>query len=188
MEGLTYRAGFVAEEEERDLLTRIEHLPFQDVVIRGGVARRKVIHFGYDYDYEGWSIRPSEPPPTFLEPLILRCAGAAGVERPSLEQVMIARYAAGATIGWHRDAPMFGEPVIGVSLGAPCTMRFRRKQDDRWQRETLELEPRSLYILAGAARKDWQHSIPPVPALRYSITFRVVRRRKTASGDRLRPR
>ena len=187
MDGLTYRSGFVTEEEEGDLLGRIEGLSFHDVVIRGGVARRKVIHFGYDYDYEGWSIRPSEPPPPFLEPLIVRCASAAGVERPALEQVMVARYAPGATIGWHRDAPMFGEPVIGVSLGASCTMRFRRKEGDRWQREALELEPRSIYILAGAARKEWQHSIPPVAALRYSITFRVVRRRKAPSGDRLPP-
>jgi alkylated DNA repair dioxygenase AlkB len=141
----------------------------------GVAARRKVIHYGFDYDYDGWSIRPTDPIPDFLEPLVLRCAAAAGVERDALRQMLVARYPPGATIGWHRDAPMFGSPVIGVSLASPCTMRFRRRRGDGWERESIRLDPRSLYVLDGQARSAWQHSIPPTPALRYSITLRTLR-------------
>jgi alkylated DNA repair dioxygenase AlkB len=38
------------------------------------------------------------------------------------------------------------------------------------------LAPRSGYVLAGPARNQWQHSIPAVPAERYSLTFRTLRR------------
>jgi DNA oxidative demethylase len=37
------------------------------------------------------------------------------------------------------------------------------------------LEPGSAYALTGQARWSWQHSIPPIPALRYSVTFRSLR-------------
>ena len=178
IDGLTYRPSFLTAAEEADLLTKLEALPFGEVVMMGVAARRKVIHYGYDYDYDGWSIRPTDPVPPFLEPLAVRCAEAAAVERATLEQMLVARYPPGATIGWHRDAPMFGSPVIGVSLGAECTMRFRRKAAGGWERQSLVLEPRSLYMLDGEARSQWQHSIPPTPALRYSITLRTLRKRK----------
>ena len=179
IEGLTYRADFLSAEEEGELLQRLDTLPFGDVVMMGVVARRKVIHYGYDYDYDGWSIRPADPVPDFLAPLVARCAQAAGVDAGTLEQMLVARYPPGATIGWPRDAPMFGAPVIGVSLGSESTMRFRRKTTaGGWERESLQLAPRSLYILDGAARSQWQHSIPPTPALRYSLTLRTLRKRK----------
>jgi alkylated DNA repair dioxygenase AlkB len=97
-----------------------------------------------------------------------------------LEEVLVTRYEAGAGIGWHRDAPMFGPIVAGVSLLAACRMRFQRKT--KIGRETAEwvLEPRSAYVLSGEARRCWQHSIPPTKALRYSITFRTVN--KTRRG------
>ena len=89
----------------------------------------------------------------------------------------MARYPAGATIGWHRDAPMFGTPVIGVSLVSPCTMKLRRKTGEGFEVSVQTLEPRSLYILGGSARSQWQHSIPPTKDLRYSISMRVLRKR-----------
>jgi hypothetical protein len=109
-EGLTYRAEFVSREEERDLVARVEQLPFEDVRMHGVVARRKTIHFGWDYDYEGWAISPADPPPDFLRPLIARCAEVAGLAPEALAQVMVARYPPGAAIGWHRDAPMLAPP------------------------------------------------------------------------------
>ena len=178
IDGLTYQPDFLTAGEERNLLGKLDALPFGDVVMMGVVARRKVIHYGYDYDYDGWSIRPTDPVPDFLEPLVARCAEAAAVDRAALEQMLVARYPPGATIGWHRDAPMFGSPVIGVSLGSECTMRFRRKTGGGWLRESLVLAPRSLYILDGDARSQWQHSIPPTADLRYSITLRTLRKRK----------
>jgi DNA oxidative demethylase len=180
-EGLTYRGGIVSAEEERELLRRVETLPFEPVRMRGGVGKRETIHFGWAYDYEGWEIRAAAPPPSELEALIVRCASEAGVERERLQQVMVARYPPGATIGWHRDAPMFGSPVIGVSLLSPCEMRFRQALGPRGEAARRKfvtyavlLEPRSLYILDGSARAQWQHSIPPTPALRYSITMRTL--------------
>ena len=89
-------------------------------------------------------------------------------------------YQPGATIRWHRDAGAFGPTVIGVSLRSACRMRFRRRRDDGWETAEATLEPRSLYLLAGAARATWQHSIPPTRDLRYSITFRTLRRRPGA--------
>ncbi len=68
---------------------------------------------------------------------------------------------------------MFGE-VIAISLAAPCTLRLRHKQANSWQRASLQVQPRSAYLLRGEARWDWQHSIPPVDALRSSVTFRTL--------------
>lgn len=173
--GFTYISDFLTTDEERELLGAVEVLPFHEVVMRGQAARRTVIHFGWDYDYEGWKIHPTTPPPPFLRALADRAAGVADVPAEALEQFLVARYPAGATIGWHRDAPMFGSPVIGISIGAPCTMRFRRKAGEK--SVALPLERRSLYVLDGAARTQWQHSIPPVKELRYSISMRVLRKK-----------
>jgi alkylated DNA repair dioxygenase AlkB len=182
-EGLLYRADFIDAAEERALLAHIETLTFQEVRMHGVVARRTVIHYGYDYDYSGWKIVPTDPIPEFLQPLVARCAEAADVAVESLAQLMIARYPPAAAIGWHRDAPMFGTPVIGVSLAAPCVMRFRRGKVRDWETYAQLLEPRSLYILGGAARSQWQHAIPKTPELRYSITLRTVRRAARIPND-----
>jgi alkylated DNA repair protein (DNA oxidative demethylase) len=181
-DGLTYAAEFLTLDEEQRLLREIETLALEPVRMRGGVGKRETVHFGYDYDYEGWKIEQAPAPPEAFRPLVERCASAAGVEPATLQQLMVARYPEGATIGWHRDAPMFGSPVIGVSLLSRCEMRFRRaltakEEGKRRKFETYAvlLEPRSLYILAGDARTKWQHSIPATPSLRYSITMRTLR-------------
>ncbi|HYC88732.1 MAG TPA: alpha-ketoglutarate-dependent dioxygenase AlkB [Thermoanaerobaculia bacterium] len=175
IQGLIYQPELLTAAEERTLLEEIETYPFHEVRMRGQVARRTVIHFGWDYDYEGWKVHPTTPPSPRLRALADRCAEAAGIEPAALQQFLIARYPPGATIGWHRDAPMFGTPVIGVSLLAPCTMKFRRKVAGDYEVIKLPLEPRSLYILGGEARTKWQHSIPPTKALRYSISMRTLR-------------
>jgi DNA oxidative demethylase len=180
-QGLTYVDAFVTAGEERELLAEIEAYPFHEVRMRGQVARRTVIHFGWDYDYDGWKIHPTTPPSPRLRALADRCAAVAGIPPESLEQFLIARYPPGATIGWHRDAPMFGTPVIGISLGSPCTMKFRRESEGGFEVFTQLLEPRSLYILGGEARTKWQHSIPPAKELRYSISMRTLKRRPAAS-------
>jgi alkylated DNA repair dioxygenase AlkB len=176
-EGLIYQPEFVTAEEESALIAEVEELDYRQVVMRGQVARRTVVHFGYDYDYEGWKIFPTTAPPPWLRALADRAAAFADVAPESLEQFLIACYPPGATIGWHRDAPMFGSPVLGLSLGAPCTMRFRRKTAEGYETEKLALAPRSLYVLGGAARTQWQHSIPAVKALRWSISMRTLRQR-----------
>jgi alkylated DNA repair dioxygenase AlkB len=112
--------------------------------------------------------------PAFLLPVRDAAARYAGLDPAMLEQVLLTEYAPGAAIGWHRDRPVFGE-VVGLSLLSPARMRFRRKQGAKWERRELLVQPRSAYHLAGEARSEWEHSIPPVETKRYSITFRTLR-------------
>lgn len=156
-------------------MDELSRLDYRQIHMHGVVARRTVVHYGWDYGYESWRLTPALPPPRFLEPVRARCAVAAGLEPEALEEVLVSRYPPGASIGWHRDAPMFGPCVIGVSLLGAARMRFRRKVGDTFQTAVLELAPRSLYLLAGASRSEWQHTLSPVKTLRYSLTFRTVK-------------
>ena len=176
-DGLVYEPAFLTEDEERRLLSQVESLEYDEIVMRGQTARRTARHYGYDYDYEQYGrITPGEPIPEWLLPLQVRCGELAGVAPAELAEALVQRYPPGATMGWHRDAPMFGT-VVGVSLGASCRMRFQRGKGEERRVFDLELEPGSAYVLAGKARTAWQHSIPPTKALRYSITFRTLRSR-----------
>jgi alkylated DNA repair dioxygenase AlkB len=67
------------------------------------------------------------------------------------------------------------EDVVALSFLAPCTLRLRRRHEEGWDRRAIELLPRSAYLLRGPARRDWEHSIPPVGELRFSVTFRTLR-------------
>ncbi len=174
-EGLVYQAEFVTEDEERDLVSVLEDIELVEVRMRGQVARRTVRHFGYDYDYESWSVTPTDPLPTPLSWLRERCASFADLRPEELAQALVTRYPAGAGIGWHRDSPIFGPKVVGVSLGAGCRMRFQRGTGATRCVYDLDLEPRSAYLLRGQARSAWQHSIPATKALRYSVTFRTLK-------------
>ncbi len=175
--GLKYRPEFVSDDEERRLLALCDELEFREVVMHGQPARRTTRHFGYDYAYESREVTPTEPIPAELEWLRDRCADLGALEPAELAETLVTRYPPGAGIGWHRDAPMFGAKVIGVSLGAGCRMRFRRSAGGVRRVYDLELEPRSAYVLAGVARSAWQHSIPAVKELRHSVTFRTLRKR-----------
>ncbi|HEX2274009.1 MAG TPA: alpha-ketoglutarate-dependent dioxygenase AlkB [Acidimicrobiales bacterium] len=146
--------------------------------MHGQAARRTVLHFGYLYDYEGWKLTPTEPLPPSLEWLRERAADLVGVEADDFAETLVTRYPPGAGIGWHRDAPLFGPQVVGVSLLAPCSLRFQRRSSDVRRVYALELAPRSAYVLSGAARWSWQHSIPTTKSLRYSVTFRTLARRR----------
>jgi len=150
--------------------------------MHGVVAKRTARHFGLDYDYERRGvIEDVDPIPEWLEPVRQRGAELAELSPDDLVEALVQRYPEGAQIGWHRDAPMFGT-VVGVSLLSPSRMRFRR--DAGGERRTYEvmLEPRSGYVLAGEARTAWQHHVPPTKSLRYSITFRTLRRAKAKAG------
>ena len=175
-EGLVFREEFLSPEEERALLDELEPLEFHEIVIRGVAARRTARHFGLDYDYERRAhVDEAEPLPQWLLPLRDRCAELAGVRGDDLVEALVQRYPEGSTIGWHRDAPSFGV-VVGVSLASSSRLRFRRGRAGNRVGWELELPPRSAYVLAGPARTSWEHSIPPTKSLRYSITFRTLRK------------
>ena len=170
-----YQPDFITEEEQREAIALVETVEFHEVTMRGQTARRTVRHYGYDYGYESWQLTPADPLPPGLEWLRDRCAELADVRPEELAQTLVSRYPPGATIGWHRDAPMFGAKVVGVSLASACRMRFQRRVGETRRVFDLELAPRSAYMLGGPARSAWQHSIPATKELRYSITFRTLR-------------
>jgi alkylated DNA repair dioxygenase AlkB len=182
--GFFYQPEFVTVVEERQLVAEIERLEFKRVEMRGGVARRRIAHFGWTYGYYSRRSKPGEPLPAFLLPLRERAAGWAQIVAEEFAEALVTEYPLGATIGWHRDAPLFGDVIAGISLLGTGRMRFRPYVSPKDQRGRLprrathdvELEPRSAYLISGDARRDFEHSIPAVASLRYSVTFRTVRR------------
>ncbi len=177
--GLVYRPELLAPAEEEALLARVAALRFDPIVLHGQAARRTARHFGLGYDYELRTPRPGEPIPDWLEPARRSAADLAEATPEELVEAHVQRYPPGATIGWHRDAPAFGT-VAGISLAGASRLRFQRGRGTGRRVWELLLEPRSGYVLRGEARNLWQHSIPPTKELRYSITFRTLRRRAAA--------
>jgi alkylated DNA repair dioxygenase AlkB len=172
--GFRYQPEVVSADLERDLMERFETLPFEAFDFHGFKGHREVVYFGWRYDFSRSRVEAAEPIPAFLAPVRTAAADLAGVTPADLVQVLVNRYAPGAGIGWHRDRPRFGK-VVGVSLGASVPFRFRRKRPGGWDRLTVPVEARSAYLLDGEARDVWEHSLNPVPALRYSITLRTLR-------------
>lgn len=178
-DGLAYEAGFIDADEERALIDVIAALPMREARYKQYTARRRVYAFGSRFDFEAYALDPQPigvlPAP--LQRLRERLAAWCGVAADDFVHVMASEYTPGTPLGWHRDAPDY-ELIAGVSLGSAARLRFRpwpprpRGQDDI---VTLELSPRSAYRIAQAARWGWQHSVPPVPALRWSVTMRTVR-------------
>jgi alkylated DNA repair dioxygenase AlkB len=171
-EGLVYQPDVITPEEEQALAARLAVLSFKPFAFRGYFGKRQVVSFGWGYDYDKRAAHPAEPIPDFLLPLRERAAALAGRPGEDFQQALVTEYPAGSGIGWHRDKPAFGE-VLGVSLLAPCTLRFRRpRPDGGWERLNLTPQPRSAYLMQGPARTQWEHSISETPAQRYSVTFR----------------
>lgn len=179
--GFTCADEFLSREEEAALVERFGAMEFHEVRMRGVTARRRVIQYGWKYSFESFRMSPGPQIPDFLLYIRERAAEFAGLEPPDLSEALVTEYSPGATIGWHRDAPGFGL-VVGISLLAPCRLRFRRGRTDAWETTETDLQPRSIYGLTGPARTEWEHCIPALKALRYSITFRTLTRtsRRTA--------
>ena len=174
LEGFRYKPSVVGPREEDALVARVRELPFREFEFHGYLGKRRVVSFGWQYDFSGGgALRKAGDIPEFLLPLRDRAASFAELEPEALQHVLVTEYAPGAGIGWHRDKAVFGQ-VVGISLLTPCVLRFRRKLDGKWERMNVRAEPRSAYLLSGPARMEWQHSILRVDALRYSITFRNV--------------
>ncbi len=172
--GLKYQAGLISTDEERELVSHFASLPFREFEFQGYVGRRRVVSFGWQYDFNKRELRRAQDIPPFLFPVREKAAAFAGMAHSDLQHVLLTEYAPGAAIGWHKDKAAF-EEVVGISLLSPCTFRLRRKSGSAWERTSFIAEARSVYLLQGHARTQWEHSIPAVDALRYSITFRNVR-------------
>ena len=186
-EGLVYEPDFLSEEEERRLVEVFEELQFSEVRMRGQTARRTVVHFGYRYDYESWGLTPADPLPGTLAGLRDRAGALVDVDPELFVETLVTRYPPGAGIGWHRDAPLFGPKVVGVSLLSACSMRFQRRTATLRTTHAMDLVPRSAYALTGPARWSWQHSIPSAAGLRYSVTFRTLAAPRAGRSSAPRP-
>lgn len=178
--GLEYEPFFLTPVEQTELVARIEPLPFREFEFHGYLGKRRIVSFGWRYEYSGRGVlKPADEVPDFLVDLRVKAALLARAEPAELEQVLVTEYRPGVGIGWHRDKPEF-DRVVGVSLLAPCTLRFRRIVDSKaskksWERMNLVIQPGSAYLMSGSIREDWEHSILRVDALRYSVTFRSLR-------------
>ena len=176
-DGWIYEPDILTQAEEAAIVERMIHLPFREVVFRGFTAKRRVVQLGWVYDFESRGLSPAPPPEPWLDPIRRHAGRLADTDPDAFEEILLTEYQPGAQIGWHRDAPAFGAKVVGVSLLAAARMRFRRRAGETWETWAQVLEPRSAYVIGGEARSSWYHSIPPTGALRYSITFRTLRRR-----------
>ena len=175
-EGFRYWPDFLTQAEETDLVRQMETLPFKSFQFHGFLGKRRVVSFGWRYDFDERQLQKVSDMPAFLLPLRERAAALAGLPADSFQHALVTEYTAGAGIGWHRDKAVFDE-IVGVSFLAPCAFRLRRKTDTGYDRVTVTAAARSAYLLSGPARSEWEHSIPPVDQLRYSITFRNFRGR-----------
>jgi alkylated DNA repair dioxygenase AlkB len=175
--GLLYLADFLSPSDQARLVDAIGAMPLEHAQYKQFTAKRRVIHFGGRYDFSTQELLASESIPDVLLPLRDRIAAVAAVAPEAFSHAMVAEYRSGTQLGWHRDVPDF-EIVAGLSLGSPARMQFRPYSPAERLRKhylNLLLEPGSLYVLRDSARWGWQHRVPPVTRLRYSITFRTRR-------------
>jgi alkylated DNA repair dioxygenase AlkB len=175
--GMQYRRDFISAAEEAELVARIVELPLSEAKYHQYTARRRTISFGAGYDFSHQRTTPAPQLPAAFHWLRARAAEWVGIDAEAFVQTLVAEYRVGTPLGWHRDVPNY-EIIVGISLAGPARLRMRpypwspeRKRDIL----SIDLEPRSAYILRGVARWGWQHQVPPTKALRYSITFRTAR-------------
>jgi alkylated DNA repair dioxygenase AlkB len=173
-EGFRYHPDLLDREEEHTLAGEIERLPFKEFAFHGFAGKRRVVSFGWQYDFNHAKLRVAAPIPAFFFPIREKAADLAGLALQDLAHLLVTEYRPGAAIGWHKDRNIFAD-VIGISLLSSCTFRFRKRTGKGWQRASVVLAPRSAYLLRGPARHEWEHSIPGVDHLRYSLTFRDFR-------------
>jgi alkylated DNA repair dioxygenase AlkB len=175
--GLVHRPDFLTREDEAELLAVVATLPFERSRYREYTANRRTVSYGASYDFTTNRPLPAPTVPCWLLPLRERVAAWTGIAAGAFAYALVTEYRPGTPLGWHGDVPSF-DAVVGVSLAGPARMRFRPWPPGAPPRRatfTLDLAPRSAYVLRGEARWRWQHAISPTKALRYSITFRTGR-------------
>jgi len=171
--GLSQADAIVTPGEEQELIACIDAAELSPFRFHGWLGKRLTAMYGWRYDFDDASFGPAEAIPDWLLPLRAKTAEFAGLQPDELAQALLIRYDPGAGIGWHRDRPVF-EHVLGISLGAPATMRFRRRRPGGFDRASAVLMPRSIYRLTSEARHQWEHSIAPMEVTRWSVTFRSL--------------
>jgi alkylated DNA repair dioxygenase AlkB len=179
-DGFIYHPNFLSAAEEQELIQEIQKLHLAPFKYYQFTGKRRTASFGWQYEFGASEITTAPEIPAFLLGVRTRAGTLFNMDPNRLVQASIIEYSTGSPIGWHRDIPYFGV-VVGISLGAACRMRFRkynRARSKNLRRDeilSIELQPRAIYLMSGASREMWQHSIPPVKELRYAIMMRTLR-------------
>jgi alkylated DNA repair dioxygenase AlkB len=181
--GLSQAGAIVTPGEEQMLITSIDATQLSPFRFHGWLGKRLTASYGWRYDFDDASFAPAEAIPDWLLPLRAKAARFACLKPGEFVQALLIRYDPGAGIGWHRDRPVFAQ-IVGISLGAPATMRFRRRRPGGFDRASAFLMPRSIYHLTGEARYEWEHSIAAIEVTRWSITFRSLSQKGRRQGRR----
>ena len=124
-EGFRYQENIISETEEAALAKALTELDLKPFKFHGHIGNRRVTSFGLRYDYARRAVNVADGFPAFVADLRNKVAEFAGREVDEFQQGGVNEYPPGAGIGWHKDKPQFGV-IVGVSLLAPATMRFRR--------------------------------------------------------------
>jgi alkylated DNA repair dioxygenase AlkB len=176
-DGFYYYPDFINQEEERQLLALVQQIELHAMVFQGYKAKRKVASFGYDYNFSTRKLTKGIPIPETFDQVIDRVAEQLIIDRDQIAELLVTEYPVGSVINWHRDAPPF-ESIAGLSLAAGCIFKLRPYDQSLRSRRSivsLPVKQRSLYIMQGSARSDWEHSTAPVHDIRYSITLRTLK-------------
>jgi alkylated DNA repair dioxygenase AlkB len=176
-EGFFYYPDYITNDEEQELLKAISGTELHAFLFQGYEARRKVASFGYDWSFEKRTLSKGKEIPATFHSLIQKVADHLSISKNAFAELLVTEYPPGSVINWHRDAPPF-DIIAGISLLSDCTFRLRPHDKAKQKRNAIISFPvkrRSLYIMQGIARSEWQHSTAPVKQLRYSITLRTLR-------------
>ena len=176
-EGFSYSPDFISEEEESFLLEEIKKIELHNFNFQGYTTNRKTASFGFDYSFDNRKLTKGKDIPSAFNSLIEKVAKHISTTADKIAELLIIEYPIGAVINWHRDAPPF-DVIIGISLLSDCKFRLRPQDKLKQSRASIISFPvkrRSLYIMEGSSRSEWQHSIAPVKEIRYSITLRTLR-------------
>jgi len=176
--GFTYYPNFITEAEEMQLFHSIEQFDLQTMKFHEYEAKRKVISFGQGWSFTEQRLKQGNPIPAQFDFLVTKIAGQFSMAKEQVAQFLITEYPVGAVINWHRDAPPF-EIIAGVSLLANCSFKLRPQDKEKQTRSatiSLQVHRRSLYCMQGTAKSEWQHSTAPVNKVRYSLTFRTLKK------------
>jgi alkylated DNA repair dioxygenase AlkB len=171
-DGFLFVPDFLSSREQTDLLRELTEMNYEHDTFRGQLLKRGYAQFGYVYVSTGRRLEPVDP----LPPSLVAVAGKALPQWPpgtTFNQCIVTHYPPGAGIGWHTDAPRFGECIVGVSLCGSGRLQFRQNGSKEVAFE-VEASAGSMYLMRGPARWSFQHQVLPVRSERYSLTFRHV--------------
>lgn len=175
--GFEYGEDFISVQEEKQLLDIISGIELHTFIFQGFEAKRRVASFGYDYSFDRRELTKGLPIPKEFDPLIAKVSAKFNIPAEEMAELLVIEYPPGAVINWHRDAPPF-DAIAGISLQSDCTFKFRpheKSKQGRGSVKSYQLKRRSVYLMKGEVRSEWEHSTAPVKETRYSITLRTLR-------------